>query len=244
MEPERPDFQEALEALLQHPLPEVREQLEALLQGVDALHRPGLARLANLLEHHGLLELATRDPVVGDLLDLYDLAPRTAEQQVEHALEAIRPYIHSHGGQLELLSVGGGVVTVRLAGSCSGCSGSAITLRRGVEAALREGYPGFQRLEVEEPRAGEPRPTFIPIGEVRRAAPPAAPVFTDAAAVDEVVGMRVVEVGGEEVLLHNLDGEIFAFRLGGDQRKSYPVAIQAGRVKVAVNVAAEAPIPR
>lgn len=243
-EPERPTFAEALDALLGHPSPEVREPVEALLQGVDGLHRPGLVRLANLLDHHGLLEQAAGDPVVAELLELYDLAPRTLQQQVERALEDIRPYIQSHGGQLELARVDGGVVTVRLAGACSGCSGSAITLRRGVEAALRDGYPGFERLEVEEPPPEGPRPTFIPVGEVRRTTSSVRPVFLDAAAVEDVVGMTLVEVGGEEVLLHNLDGEIFAFRRGGDRRESFPVAIEGLRVKVAVNVPAEAPLPR
>lgn len=245
MGPDGPDFASALEELLQHPSEDVRRLAETVLQGVDGLHRQGLGRIAGLLDHHGLLEQAVADPAAGDLLDLYDLVPRTPEQQVERALEAIRPYIHSHGGQLEVVSVIGGTVAVRLAGACSGCSGSALTLRRGVEAALRDGYPAFQRIEVVEPVAAEePRPTFIPLGEVRRIEPAVRPVFEDAAALEEVIGMKVVRVGGEEVLLHNLGGEIFAYRRGGASHDSFPVAIQDGRVKVAVNVPAEAPLPR
>lgn len=236
-------FGEIIDALVEHPSPEVRALATALLQGVDELHRPALARMAALLDHHGLLEQAAADPAVAGVLDLYDLVRRTPEQQVEHALETVRPYIQSHGGQLEVLKVEGGVVAVRLAGACSGCSGSAMTLRRGVETALREGFPGFERMDVEEPMAAEPRPTFIPLGEVKRIAPAVRPVFEDAAAVAEVAGMKVVEVGGKEVLLHNLDGEIFAFRRGGDRRESFPVAIVEGRVLVAVNVPAEAPLP-
>ncbi len=243
MEPDPPTLAEAMDALLEHPSPEVPRLAEGLLQGVDGLHRPGLVRLANLLDHHGLLEQAASDPAVAELLDLYDLVPRTREQLVERALVDVRPYIQSHGGQLEVVGVEGGVVRVRLAGACSGCSGSAITLRRGVETALRDGFPGFERMDVDEPLPEPPRPTFIPLGEVRRAPTAVRPVFIDAAAVDEVAGMKLVEVGGQEVLLHNLDGEIFAFRRGGDRRESFPVAIDGGRVKVAVNVPAEAPLP-
>lgn len=243
MEPERPSFTDALEALLEHPSPQVRALAEALLQGVDGVHRPALVRIANLLDHHGLLEQASADPVAGELLDLYDLVPRPPHHQVERALEGIRPYIQSHGGQLEVLAVDGGVVRVRLAGACAGCSGSAMTLRRGVEAALREGYAGFERMDVEEPVAEPARPTFIPLTEVGRITPSKPPIFLDAASVEEVDDMRVVTVGGEEVLLHNLDGEIFAFRRSADRRESFPVAIERGRVKVAVNVPAEAPLP-
>lgn len=230
-------------ALLEHPSAEVRALTESLLKGLDGMHRSPLVRVANLLDHHGILEQAATDPLVAELLDLYDLLPRAPEQVVERALEVVRPYIQSHGGQLEVLGVSGGVVRVRLAGACAGCSGSAMTLRRGVEAALREGFPGFERMEVDEPLPAEPRPTFIAIGQVKRIAPSVRPLFVDAAAVEDVSGMTLVVVEGEQVLLHNVAGEIFAFRRGGERRESFPVAIEGGRVKVAVNVPAEAPLP-
>lgn len=236
--------EEVMQRLLEHPLSEVRELTEQLLQAVDGLHRPALVRIANLLDHHGLLTQAAGDEVVASLLDLYDLLPRTPERQVEKALEQVRPYIQSHGGQLEVLAVEGGVVRVRLAGACSGCSGSAITLRRGVETALRESFDGFERIEVDEPAPEPPRPTFIPLGDLGGITASVRPVFVDVAAVDDVQGMKLVELAGQELLLHNLEGEIFAFRRGGDRRESFPVAIEAGRVKVAVNVPAEAPLPR
>lgn len=244
MDTDGPDPQQAMERLLEHPSLEVRELTEALLQSVDALHRPALVRIANLLDRHGLLEQAIRDEVVGGLLDLYDLLPQTLEKQVERALESVRPYIQSHGGQLEVLAVDGGVIRVRLAGACAGCSGSAMTLRRGVESALRQGYPGFERMDVEEPVPEPARPTFIPLGDIGGIKPAVRPLFVDAAAVEEVKGMHLVEVEGQEILLHNLDGEIFAFRRGGERRESFPVAIEDGRVRVAVNVPAEAPLPR
>jgi Fe-S cluster biogenesis protein NfuA len=51
---------------------------------------------------------------------------------------------------VELLGVDSGVVRLRLSGACSGCTASAQTLRDGVQEALREGFPGFGRMEVEE----------------------------------------------------------------------------------------------
>jgi Fe-S cluster biogenesis protein NfuA len=236
--------QDVMQRLLEHPLPEVRELTETLLQGIDGIHRPALIRLANLLDHHGLLQAAAGDEVVRQVLDLYDLLPQTPEDLVQRALEDVRPYIQSHGGQLEVLAIDGGVVRVRLAGACSGCSGSAITLRRGVETALKAGYPGFERMEVEQPAPQPARPTFIPLGEVRSIRPAVRPIFTDVAAVEDVQGMQLLTVGDEEVLLHNLNGEIFAFKRGGESREAFPVAVENGRVKVAVNVPAEAPLPR
>jgi Fe-S cluster biogenesis protein NfuA len=210
---------------------------------MDQVHRAGLVRLANLLDHHALLEQAALDPVAALLLDLYDLTPAAEAEQVERALEGIRPYIESHGGHLDVLGVVGGVVRVRLAGACVGCSGSAMTLRRGVEAALKDGFPAFVAMEVEEAAPAPARPTFIAIDDIKSVSPPLKPVFEDAAAVDQVGGMLAVEVGGKPVLLHNIDGEVYAFARGGDRRETYPVAIEAGRVKVATNVPARAPAP-
>ena len=234
---------EDLQRLLEHPSEDVRILARSVLETIDGLHREGVARMAALLDHHDLLQQATRDPEIATLLDLYDLVPITKEAQVEVALETIRPYIQSHGGQLEVLSVAAGVVKVRLAGSCAGCSGSAMTLKRGVESALRDNFDGFVEMQVEEPAPAPIRPTFIGLKQITTIVPPARPVFEDAADLAEVVGMKTVLVGGVEVLLHNIDGEVYAYHRGGERRESFPVAIKDGRVMVAVNVPAEAPLP-
>lgn len=236
-------FTEAMEGLLQHPHEEVRHLTEGLLGGMDQIHREALARITNLLDHHGLMAAAAADPVIAGVLDLYELLPATPADEVERALEGVRPYIQSHGGQLEVLGVDDGVVKVRLAGSCAGCSGSAMTLKRGVEAALREGFAGFAGMQVEEAEAAPARPTFIGLDQIKLITPPVKPVFVDAAALEDVTGMTTVRLGDQEVLLHNVAGEIYAFLRGGDRRDSLPVAIQAGRVMVATNVPALAPAP-
>lgn len=142
-----------------------RERVFTLLDAVDALHRLALGRLGSLVERDALERLRA-DPIVSWLLDAYGVGidERAA---AEAALEAIRPYIHSHGGEVEIIDVEGGVVAVRMSGACAGCTASAITLRQGVEEALREGFPAFARLVVEEAEAPEhppPGPTLLDIG--------------------------------------------------------------------------------
>ena len=126
----------------------VRSRVFALLDAVDSLHRHALGRLAARLGPRELERLRAGDPAVAWLLDAY-AAGVDERAAAEAALDAVRPYIHSHGGRLELLSAHAGVVRVRLTGACSGCTASAVTLRRGVEEALREGFPGFAAMEVE-----------------------------------------------------------------------------------------------
>jgi Fe-S cluster biogenesis protein NfuA len=69
--------------------------------------------------------------------------------QVEVALNRIRPFLHADGGNIELLEVVGNSVHVKLMGACSGCPASAMTLRHGVERILREELPEFEELIAE-----------------------------------------------------------------------------------------------
>lgn len=149
----------------------VRAPVFELLDGIDAVHRLALGRLATLLGDGELDRLRVADPAIAWLLDAYS-AGVDERQSADRALDSIRPYIEGHGGQIELLDVTSGVVHLRLSGACSGCTASAETLREGVVTALVEGFPGFSRMEVEQDRTAavhappgavllkiEPRPT-------------------------------------------------------------------------------------
>lgn len=60
------------------------------------------------------------------------------EEQVKSYIEQIRPYIQSHGGDVEYVKMEGHVVKLRLHGSCHSCPHAVITLHHGIEAQLRE----------------------------------------------------------------------------------------------------------
>ncbi|MGH3666362.1 MAG: NifU family protein [Egibacteraceae bacterium] len=142
----------------------VRQRVFELLDGIDALHRLALTRLGEALDEAALAD-AREDPAVAWLLDAYAVG---VDQQAaaDAALESIRPYITSHGGAVEVLAVRDGVVRVRMSGACSGCTASAVTLQEGIEEALREGFPGFAGLDVEEDDAAPhppPGPTLVQI---------------------------------------------------------------------------------
>jgi len=158
----------------------VRARLFAILDGVDALHRQALERLAVLLGPEELARVRAADPAVAWLWDAYAVGidERAA---AEAAIEGVRPYLHSHGGDVAVLGAEGGVVRLRLTGACSGCTASTITLRRGVEEALREGFPGFSAMEVEEDDAlphPPPGPTLLQIeSDATGHASPAPPLL-------------------------------------------------------------------
>lgn len=67
--------------------------------------------------------------------------------EIEKVLEKIRPALQADGGDVELVDVDAGVVTVRLTGACGGCPMATVTLKNGIEALLKEEIPSVQRVE-------------------------------------------------------------------------------------------------
>ena len=65
------------------------------------------------------------------------------EDKIREVIEQIRPLLQQDGGDIELVSVeeSTGVVSVRLQGACKGCPGAQMTLKMGVERALKEKVP-------------------------------------------------------------------------------------------------------
>ena len=68
--------------------------------------------------------------------------------RVEDALDTIRPAIAMDGGNVELLDIEDGVVTLRMMGACGGCPMSTMTLKQGIEQRLREMVPGIVRVDA------------------------------------------------------------------------------------------------
>jgi len=62
-------------------------------------------------------------------------------EKVEAALSRIRPALQADGGDVELLDVKEGVVSVRLTGACGGCPMSMMTLKNGIERILKQEVP-------------------------------------------------------------------------------------------------------
>ena len=150
----------------------LREPAMELLDYLEAWHREGLTRLATALPQEAL-DAAREDPVVAHLLDTYLAEDESgdANELVEEALEEIRPYVHSHGGEMELIAIEGGVVTLSLMGACDGCPSSQVTLTQGVEQILRDRWPDFRALKVageEQPAAQSEQPQLLQIQSLKR----------------------------------------------------------------------------
>jgi len=74
-------------------------------------------------------------------------AEQSFEEKVKSVIDAIRPNLQNHGGDIELVGTDSdNTVSVRLQGACSGCPGAAMTLKMGVEQLLKEKIPEVKEV--------------------------------------------------------------------------------------------------
>ncbi len=60
------------------------------------------------------------------------------EEQIKAKLEQIRPMLQADGGDLEVVEIDGSLVKVRLKGACGGCPHATMTIKQGIERALKD----------------------------------------------------------------------------------------------------------
>ncbi|MGI8577289.1 MAG: NifU family protein [Nocardioidaceae bacterium] len=134
-----------------------RERAEELVRLVADLYGAGLERVLTIVDDAGRLDddvlaALAADDLVASLLLVHGLHPYDVITRVEQALESVRPYLGSHGGDVELLEVSeDGAVRLRLLGSCDGCPSSSVTLKLAVEGAIEAAAPEITAIEVETP---------------------------------------------------------------------------------------------
>jgi Fe-S cluster biogenesis protein NfuA len=72
----------------------------------------------------------------------------TLTERVTQHVETLRKYVQADGGDIELVSIDEqtGIVSIRFQGACRGCPGAAMTLKMGIERALREREPSVKEV--------------------------------------------------------------------------------------------------
>ena len=134
-----------------------RAVAQELLQALIELHGAAIERILEAIyaEPNGgeVLEAVAEDELVSGVLSLHGIHPVPLDERVLGALESARPYLHSHGGDVELESVENGVVRVRLHGACGSCSSSTETMKRTIEDAIYDAAPEVSTVISENPPA-------------------------------------------------------------------------------------------
>lgn len=135
-----------------------RSKVVELMQLIMEYHGAAIERVMEIIavqsSSEQIFDKLAKDELANSLLLLYGLHPSPLETRIEQALDKVRPYLKSHGGNAELLGVEDGRVSLRMIGSCNGCPSSSLTLKQAIEKAIYEAAPDVVAIEAEG--AGEP----------------------------------------------------------------------------------------
>ncbi|WP_206603016.1 NifU family protein [Leptolyngbya ohadii] len=140
------------EAIANHWDDAQRATVSGLKRSIEALHREALVRLIRSVKQESMsaLRQAIEDEVVYSVLRYHDLVkpPQPPlEYRLQQALEAVRPGLQSHSGDIELVAIKlPDTVEVRLTGTCSHCPAATLTLTDGVEQTIRRYCPEITRV--------------------------------------------------------------------------------------------------
>src|SRR4051794_4733912 len=135
---------EEIEAL---PDADVRDKCMETIGALLDLYGEGLARIVQSAPDP---ERLTDDELVSHLMLVHGLHPVPLESRVRGALEEVRPYLESHGGNVELVRIEDGIVHLKLEGSCDGCPSSAATLELAIEDAIRKAAPEVEEIKADQ----------------------------------------------------------------------------------------------
>lgn len=190
--------------------PTARDLADELTAATVQMYGAGLERIVQAIAEAGpagrqIMDTLVQDGVVASLLLIHDLYPVSVEERVLEALERVRPYMESHGGNVEFLGVHENIAHLRLQGSCKSCSASSSTLELAVRQALEEAAPDLDGMEVE--------------GVVEESTGSSLEVLQqsswfalDAGAVPGPDGLVATDVAGVALVVADVEGTLLAYR--------------------------------
>jgi Fe-S cluster biogenesis protein NfuA/nitrite reductase/ring-hydroxylating ferredoxin subunit len=203
-------IQEIIEQIDAMPNPAAKALMHECMESVLGFYGDGLERILNVVKRSGIdgrkvMEDLLADQVVSSLLLIHGLHPRDLPARLRDALDKVRPYMESHGGNVELLGLENDFARLRLQGSCKTCPSSSVTLELAVRHAIEEACPDLAGFEVEGMPAGTPDGRHIPNG---------APEWIDIpkAAGLAAEAMTAVHAGETPLILCKVAGQLYAYR--------------------------------
>lgn len=213
----------------QLPDPVARRTAEDLVSAVIDMYGRGLERIVEVLDEDEsageIKQQIADDGIVASLMLIHDLYPVPVEERVAEALDNVRPYMESHGGNVELVSLEQGVARIRLEGSCDGCPASSSTLELAIKTALEETAPDLLGIEVEGIEQDLLNPvvvtgTPLPMAEQNGTPSATTPAPTGTSGWHELNGevdrlgedqLTRIEVRGTPIVVARVEGSLLAY---------------------------------
>ncbi|ASW91320.1 NifU family protein [Mycobacterium marseillense] len=201
------------------------DRAQQLVREVVGLYGTGLERIMRVAgdpgPERGLVERLATDDLVASLLLVHGLHPHDVHRRVRDALDRVRPYLGSHGGDVDLLDIADGpdgpIVRLAFTGSCKSCPSSAVTLELAVQDAVHAAAPEISSIEVVAAADTTTPANVIPAESLLAHLHPNGTGPTDWHPMPELAELAPGEVGG-----FVLDGgtTVVACRVG-DQTFAY-----------------------
>src|SRR5258705_9726855 len=147
-------IQKLIERIETLPYPAAKELIQECMEAVLAFYGQGLTRILQVVneadaESQKVYRKLIHDDVIKGFLLIHDLHPLDVEARLGEALEKVRPYLKSHGGNVELVSLENGIARLRLQGTCQSCASSAVTLELAIKHAIEQACPDLVQFVVE-----------------------------------------------------------------------------------------------
>ena len=202
----------ALEALAEDWPMEQQNAAQARAEAVDSLNAAAFRRLIRSLQSApgigAALKSAAGDEVVYTVLRRHGILKPSLHEQVDAALDTIRPTLASHGGDVELVDVEATSVTVKFLGACDGCPASALTFYGGVKKAIQDRFPQITEIRQKKGLGGGSGVEYAsPFADFQ------ADDWAQVAALSSIDdgSTQVFDVEGESVLLSRLGDKVTCF---------------------------------
>lgn len=207
-------IQEWVEKIQELPDSEAREMLEECLGSVLSFYGHGLERILRILGERGAEGERVRDALLADagvtgLLLIHGLHPISLEKRLNGALEKVRPYMQSHGGDVALISLEDDHAVLQLEGHCKTCPSSTVTLELAVRTAIDEACPDLAGYEVQ----GIPQNGAIDGAEFDHK-PNAAPEWVPVYGLNNLAegAHQTIHPQDEQLIVCRLAGRLYAYR--------------------------------
>ncbi len=193
--------------------------VQALKSAIEDLHKEALKRFVRALKGDPVsmarMRDAMSDQVVYGVLRFHGLVKEPLQARLQAAFDEVRPLMHSHGGDIELVALKlPDTVEIRLIGSCHGCPASSQTLSEGVEKAVRAHCPEIVHVrQVSKGPSESQKREGSTVHFISPFALHAKSGWVDAAALDEIPegGITERKIKDRSVLLSKHGSQLSCF---------------------------------